>query len=118
MMSVAIAAGRQLGNRLFGPPEFKTARLEYENIPTVVFSHPEVGTVGLTEPQAKEKYGAENIKVRFFLVSVLDVLANCLIVGVYHKIHRDVLLRLLRRSEKETSNTVGPLPKSPPTLPT
>ncbi|KAH7394426.1 glutathione reductase [Pyrenochaeta sp. MPI-SDFR-AT-0127] len=60
---VAIAAGRQLGNRLFGPPKFKSARLEYENIPTVVFSHPEVGTIGLTEPQAAEKYGRENLKV-------------------------------------------------------
>jgi glutathione reductase (NADPH) len=60
---VAIAAGRQLGNRLFGPPEMKHARLEYENIPTVVFSHPEVGTIGLTEPEAVNKYGKENVKV-------------------------------------------------------
>lgn len=62
-MAVAIAAGRQLGNRLFGPPELKNSKLLYENIPTVVFSHPEVGTIGLTEPQAVEKYGRENIKV-------------------------------------------------------
>ncbi|PYH49841.1 glutathione-disulfide reductase GLR1 [Aspergillus saccharolyticus JOP 1030-1] len=60
---VAIAAGRQLGNRLFGGPEFKTAKLSYDNIPTVVFSHPEVGTVGLTEPEARQKFGDENIKV-------------------------------------------------------
>ncbi|KAF2107552.1 glutathione-disulfide reductase [Lophiotrema nucula] len=60
---VAIAAGRQLGNRLFGPPELKESRLSYENIPTVVFSHPEVGTVGLTEPQAVERYGQKNLKV-------------------------------------------------------
>lgn len=60
---MAIAAGRQLGNRLFGPPELKSSRLSYENIPTVVFAHPEVGTVGLTEPQAVEKYGKENVKV-------------------------------------------------------
>ncbi|KAF1993939.1 glutathione reductase [Amniculicola lignicola CBS 123094] len=60
---VAIAAGRQLGNRLFGPPEFKAAKLSYENIPTVVFSHPEVGTIGLTEPKAVQRYGQENIKV-------------------------------------------------------
>lgn len=62
-MAVAIAAGRQLGNRLFGPPELKGSKLLYENIPTVVFSHPEVGTIGLTEPQAVEKYGKESIKV-------------------------------------------------------
>ncbi|EEQ89670.2 glutathione reductase (NADPH) [Blastomyces dermatitidis ER-3] len=60
---VAIAAGRQLGNRLFGPPELKSSKLSYDDIPTVVFSHPEVGTTGLTEPQAIEKYGKENIKV-------------------------------------------------------
>ncbi|KAG9126291.1 Glutathione reductase [Ceratobasidium sp. 392] len=35
---VAIAAGRRLSNRLFGPPEFKDDKLSYENIPTVVFS--------------------------------------------------------------------------------
>jgi glutathione reductase (NADPH) len=60
---VAIAAGRQLGNRLFGPPEFKSAKLTYENVPTVVFSHPEVGTIGLTEPGAVQKYGEGNVKV-------------------------------------------------------
>ncbi|PWY69676.1 glutathione oxidoreductase Glr1 [Aspergillus heteromorphus CBS 117.55] len=60
---VAIAAGRQLGSRLFGGPEFSTAKLSYENIPTVVFSHPEVGTVGLTEPEARERYGDDQIKI-------------------------------------------------------
>jgi glutathione reductase (NADPH) len=35
---VAIAAGRRLANRIFGPPEFKNDKLSYENIPTVVFS--------------------------------------------------------------------------------
>ncbi|PCG96822.1 Glutathione reductase, eukaryote/bacterial [Penicillium occitanis (nom. inval.)] len=60
---VAIAAGRQLSNRLFGPPEFKTAKLSYENIPTVVFSHPEVGTIGLTEPQARQRFGDDKIKI-------------------------------------------------------
>ena len=29
----------------------------------MVFSHPPIGTVGLTEPQAKEKYGEDNVKV-------------------------------------------------------
>jgi glutathione reductase (NADPH) len=37
--------------------------LDYENIPTVIFSHPPIGTVGLTEPEAKERYGAEAVKV-------------------------------------------------------
>ncbi|OJJ45723.1 hypothetical protein ASPZODRAFT_26348 [Penicilliopsis zonata CBS 506.65] len=60
---VAIAAGRQLGSRLFGPPELKSAKLNYENIPTVVFSHPEVGTVGLTEPEARERFGDDKVKI-------------------------------------------------------
>ena len=60
---VAIAAGRQLGNRVFGPPEFKDSHLDYERIPTVVFAHPTVGTTGLTQPQAEEKYGKDNIKI-------------------------------------------------------
>lgn len=60
---VAIAAGRKLAHRLFGPAEFSTLKLNYDNIPSVVFSHPEVGSIGLTEPQAVEKYGKENIKV-------------------------------------------------------
>ena len=65
MKIVAIAAGRQLGNRLFGPPELKDSKLSYDNIPTVVFSHPEVGTVGLTEPEARERYGDDQIKVYY-----------------------------------------------------
>jgi len=35
---VAIAAGRRLSNRLFGPPEFNNDKLSYDNIATVVFS--------------------------------------------------------------------------------
>jgi glutathione reductase (NADPH) len=57
---VAIAAGRRLADRLFGgQPERK---LSYENIATVVFSHPPVGTVGLTEPEARQHFG-EEVKV-------------------------------------------------------
>jgi pyruvate/2-oxoglutarate dehydrogenase complex dihydrolipoamide dehydrogenase (E3) component len=49
---VAIAAGRRLADRLFNnQPE---RRLDYENIPTVVFAHPPVGCVGLTEAQARD----------------------------------------------------------------
>ncbi len=58
---VAIAAGRSLADRLFGGrPE---ARLEYENIPTVIFSHPPIGTVGLTEDEARAMYGEHAVKV-------------------------------------------------------
>lgn len=45
--AVAIAAGRRLAHRLFEGKQ--DSRLDYENIPTVVFSHPPIGTVGLTE---------------------------------------------------------------------
>ncbi|KAL9102588.1 MAG: hypothetical protein Q9163_002268 [Psora crenata] len=62
---VAIAAGRQLANRLFGGPEYKDARLDYENVPSVVFAHPEVGSIGMTEPAAREKYGDNNIKIYY-----------------------------------------------------
>ncbi|KAI0025728.1 glutathione reductase [Xylariomycetidae sp. FL0641] len=61
---VAIAAGRRLAERLYGPPEkFANARLDYSNIPSVVFAHPEIGSIGLTEPQAVEKYGRDNLKI-------------------------------------------------------
>ncbi|GMF18484.1 unnamed protein product [Phytophthora fragariaefolia] len=58
---VAIAAGRRLSDRLFGG--MKDAKISYENIPTVVFSHPPIGTTGLTEEQARRKYGDDNVKV-------------------------------------------------------
>ncbi|KTC90765.1 glutathione-disulfide reductase [Fluoribacter dumoffii] len=58
---VAIAAGRRLADRLFGQqPE---ACLDYENISTVIFSHPPIGTVGFSEEDAIEQYGKEQIKV-------------------------------------------------------
>lgn len=58
---VAVKAGRQLSERLFNnKPE---AKMDYELVPTVVFSHPPIGTIGLTEPEAIEKYGEENVKV-------------------------------------------------------
>jgi glutathione reductase (NADPH) len=52
---VAIAAGRRLSDRLFGGQS--NAHLSYENIPSVVFAHPEIGSIGLTEPEAREKHG-------------------------------------------------------------
>lgn len=58
---VAIAAGRRLADRLFGG--MSDRRLDYHNIPTVVFTHPPVGTVGLTEAEARTRYGDDRIKV-------------------------------------------------------
>ena len=60
---VAIAAGRRLSNRLFGGEEFRNDRLDYTNIPSAIFSHPEAGSIGLTSKQAIEKYGESNVKI-------------------------------------------------------
>jgi glutathione reductase (NADPH) len=57
----AIAAGRRLADRLFGG--MSNAKADYKNVPTVVFSHPVIGTVGMTEAEAKEKHGEDKIKV-------------------------------------------------------
>ena len=52
---VAIAAGRRLADRLFGGEAER--RLSYECIPSVIFTHPPVGTVGATEAQARADHG-------------------------------------------------------------
>jgi glutathione reductase (NADPH) len=54
---VAIAAGRRLSDRLFGGQDER--RLDYNLIPTVVFSHPPIGTLGCTEEEARAKYGGD-----------------------------------------------------------
>jgi glutathione reductase (NADPH) len=58
---VAIAAGRRLADRVFGGE--RDRRLSYELLPTVVFSHPPIGTVGLSEAAARERYKDQPIKV-------------------------------------------------------
>ena len=57
---VAVAAGRRLSERLFNnkPNE----HLDYNLVPTVIFTHPPIGTVGLSEMQAIEQYGEEDVK--------------------------------------------------------
>ncbi|KAL7561589.1 hypothetical protein ACA910_004181 [Epithemia clementina (nom. ined.)] len=60
---MAIAAGRRLADRLFGGPQFAGAKVSYDFVPTVVFSHPPIGTIGLSEAEAIEKYGESNVKV-------------------------------------------------------
>jgi glutathione reductase (NADPH) len=58
---VAVKSGRLLSERLFNnKPD---AHMDYSLIPTVVFSHPAIGTLGLTEPEAEAKYGKDNITV-------------------------------------------------------
>lgn len=58
---VAIAAGRQLSERLFNHK--KEAKVDYTNVPSVVFTEPPIGAVGLTEDEAVAEYGEGNIKV-------------------------------------------------------
>jgi glutathione reductase (NADPH) len=52
---VAIAAGRRLSDRLFDAQ--RERKLDYDNIPTVIFSHPPIGTVGLSEAEARARHG-------------------------------------------------------------
>ncbi|HEY3519427.1 MAG TPA: glutathione-disulfide reductase, partial [Rhodanobacteraceae bacterium] len=66
---VAIAAGRALAERLFGGDA--NAHLDYANIPSVVFSHPPVGSVGLSEAQARAQYGD---KVRLHMATFVPML--------------------------------------------
>lgn len=54
---VAIQAGRRLADRLFGGRS--EAKLDHDCVPTVVFSHPPIGTVGLSEADARKRYGDE-----------------------------------------------------------
>jgi glutathione reductase (NADPH) len=62
---VAVAAGRRLADRLFGGnPD---ARLDYANVPTVVFAHPPLASVGLSEEAARQLHGDDVVvyRVRF-----------------------------------------------------
>jgi len=58
---VAIAAGRRLADRLFGGQPDR--HLDSSLTPTVIFSHPPIATVGLTEAEAQERYGEDNVRV-------------------------------------------------------
>lgn len=58
---VAVKAGRLLSERLFNGQD--DAKMDYSLIPTVVFSHPPIGTMGLTQPEAEAQYGPDNVTV-------------------------------------------------------
>ena len=58
---VAIAAARRLSDRLFGGKNDR--HLDYHNIPTVIFGHPPIGTIGLSEQAARDDYGDEAVTV-------------------------------------------------------
>ncbi len=59
---VATAEAMALVDHLFGPMPGKAARsVSYDDIPTAVFTHPPVGTVGYTEAAARQKFGAVTV---------------------------------------------------------
>lgn len=58
---VAVKAGRQLSERLFNGQT--KAKMDYKDVATVIFSHPAIGSIGLSEEAAIAQYGAEHIKV-------------------------------------------------------
>jgi glutathione reductase (NADPH) len=60
---VAIAAGRLLADRLFGGKSRDEARMSFEDIATVTFSHPPLATVGLTETAAADRFGRESLTI-------------------------------------------------------
>ena len=69
---------RRLADRVFGA--VADAKLDYANIATVVFSHPPIGTVGLSEEAARELHGDA--------------------VKVYRSSFRPMLAALAQREEK------------------
>ena len=100
MCQVAIAAGRLLSDRLFAGIE--TAKMDYTGVPSVVFSHPPIGTVGLTEAQAVDKYGESEVRCATVNALVLvgrlnfHVCARCL-VQLFLERFCVSLLRCMRR---------------------
>ncbi len=58
---VAVAAGRRLSERLFNNKPYE--HLDYSNIATVVFSHPVIATIGMTEAEALAEYGEQQVTV-------------------------------------------------------
>ena len=59
---VALGEAMVVVDQLFGPAAGRAARqMSYEYIPTAVFTHPNIGTVGLTEAQARERFGAVTV---------------------------------------------------------
>ncbi|MBE0360537.1 glutathione-disulfide reductase [Pseudoalteromonas aliena] len=60
---VAVKAGRTLSERLFNKELSDDLKMDYSLVPTVVFSHPPIGTIGLTEQEAISQYGEENVKI-------------------------------------------------------
>lgn len=99
---VAIAAGRALADRLFGK-NMGSKKVDLTIVPSVVFSHPPIGSVGLTEEGAKKKYGKD-------LVAVYVKKFTSLYYGVVPPGHRDRHLsafKIITTKENEKEKVVG-----------
>ena len=74
---VAIAAGRKLAHRLFDPSlkeDCKSSmKVDFENIPSVVFSHPPIGSIGISEESAKKIHGEDSVKIYRYRVRFLAI---------------------------------------------
>lgn len=70
---VAIAAARRLMDRLYGG---RDEPLDQSNVPTVLFSHPPIGTVGMIESQAREQHGDDVYVTRTSFRPMLQALAD------------------------------------------
>jgi glutathione reductase (NADPH) len=71
---VAIAAARRLMDRVFGGRERRA--LDFDAMPTVVFSHPPIGQAGLTEAAARERFGDDVHVLRAGFRPMLHALAD------------------------------------------
>jgi len=58
---VAIAAGRALADRLFGG--FKERKMDYVNVPSVIFSHPPCASIGMSELEVRNQFKDDEVKV-------------------------------------------------------
>lgn len=58
---VAVKAGRQLSERLFN--DKPSAKMDYKDVATVIFSHPAIGSIGYSEEKAIAEFGEEQIKI-------------------------------------------------------
>lgn len=72
---VAVKAGRQLSERLFNSKT--TAKMDYDNVPTVVFSHPPIGSIGYSEEKAIATFGKNKVGIyRSSFTSMYTALGN------------------------------------------
>ncbi|MCD1146748.1 glutathione-disulfide reductase [Peptoniphilus sp. KCTC 25270] len=89
---VAIMAGRKLSNRLFNGE--KEAKMDYSLIPTVVFTHPAMGTIGLSLKEAEEKYGKDSVK------AYTSSFVNMFTGATSHRITNKMMLVTVGEEEK------------------